>query len=50
MKNEPFNLFLFFKEDVKLEDINTVVKLKYFDSSLNKNLEFAINISKNNSL
>lgn len=35
MKNEPFNCFFFFKENVKIEDINTNVKMKYFDSNLN---------------
>ena len=38
MKNEPFNLFFFFKEGIKIEEIKTKMKLKFFDSNLNKHL------------
>lgn len=50
MKNEPFNMFLFFKENVKMEDINAVIKMKYYDSNLDKNLVYEIPVSKLNSL
>jgi len=44
LKNEPFIMYYLFKEGIKMEEINTNVKLKCFDSKINKNLEYTVNI------
>jgi hypothetical protein len=45
MKNEPFNIYMFFKEGIELEKINTEITLTCFDSKLNSNLNFTVKIS-----
>ena len=42
LKNEPFNVYLFFKEGVDLEHIDTEVTLTCFDSLINNNLTYKV--------
>lgn len=44
MKNDPFNIYLFFKEGIEanIDNIKTEIVLTVFDSKLNDNLKYTI--------
>ena len=44
IKNKPLDIFLIFKNNIKLSDLNTTVKLTCFDSRINTNLTFTSQI------
>ena len=46
IKNEPFTSYVFFKENINLDQLDTQVKLICYDSILNHNLEYSIIVNK----
>jgi hypothetical protein len=45
LKNEPFTIYLFFKEGIKINELNTEIKLSCFDSKINNNLNYTVAIN-----
>ena len=42
LKNEPFNVFVFFNDKVNYENLNSVITLSCYDSTINNNLKYTV--------